>query len=380
MALAKGSKSGLAYKEESAWGTFATGDFAGLAIVSETLAEQINKVMSAEIRPDRTKPAIRGGNVAAGGSITTDLGVDRFGLFLKHLLTCVPVTTELVDADIDALAEQAYVRGDLVKSNDKFYLCTLGGTVSDMGGGLTHTSGIAAIDGVKFEYLSANDVSVYRHVFTGGNTMPTGGLSFEKSIKGGSSDLFVQFRGGRVDSLDLTIPQEGAVQAAWNLLFKDSVKASATGAGTVTYVAEEPVTGYEAFISFNNGQTTRPVRSGSLKIANSLEADVYCVGERTRREIPEKDRECSGSLDVYFQDATEYDIFKNETVVNTKISFNRNGEFLQFEFPETKFTGSGTPQIAGSGVVTAKLEMSVFRQSAAFDVKATMISLSATLR
>lgn len=380
MSLAKGSKSGLAYKEESAWGTFATGNFAGLAFVSETLAEQINKVMSAEIRPDRTKPAIRGGNVAAGGGFTTDLGVDRFGLFLKHLLTCAVVTTTLEAADISALAAAAYVRGALVKSNGNFYLCTLGGTITTLGGGLTHTSGIAEIDGVKFEFLAADTATVYQHVFTGGVTMPTGGLSFEKSVKGGNSDMFVQFRGGRVDSLDLTIPQEGAVQAAWSLLFKDSVKATSSGAGTVAYVAEEPVTGYEAFISFDNGQTTRPVRSGSLKIANSLEADVYCVGERTRREIPEKDRECSGSLDVYFQDATEYDIFKNESVVNTKISFNHGGEFLQFEFPETKFTGSGTPQIAGSGVVTAKLEMSVFRQTSAFDVKATMISLSSTLR
>ncbi len=380
MALAKGSKSGLSYKEESAWGTFATGNFAGLAFVSETLAEQINKVQSAEIRPDRTKPAIRGGNVAAGGGVTTDLGCDRFGIFLKHLLTCVPVTTPLEAADITALAVGAKVRGDLVKSNNKFYLCTLGGTLTTASPALTHTEGVAELDGVKFEYLCADSETVYSTVFTGGTTMPTGGLSFEKSVKGGDADMFVQFRGGRVDSLDLTIPQEGAVQAAWNLLFKDSVKSSSSGAGTVAYIAEEPVTGYEAFISFNAGQTTRPVRSASLKIGNSLEADVYCVGERTRREIPEKDRECSGSLDVYFQDSTEYDIFKNETVVNTQISFNRKGEFLKFEFPETKFTGSGTPQIAGSGVVTAKLEMSVFRQTAAYDVRVTMISLASALR
>jgi hypothetical protein len=378
MSIAKGAKSGLVWKEETTYGTAPSGNFTGLTFSNESLIENINTIRSEEIRPDRTMPALRGGNVSAGGSISCDFAIDRFGIWLKHLLAASVATTTVT---VSALAAQAYVRGDLAKSNGNVYLCVLGGTITTVGGGLTHTSGYASIDGVKWEYLCADTTSVYQHVFTAGTSMPAGGISMEKQVLGGSAERYIMFRGGRINALDLTVPQEGIIQAAWSLLFKDTnTPAATTAGGTPSYTMEDPVSGYEAFVSFGASNLNRPVRQMSLRISNNFEEDVFALGERIRRELPERRREVTGSLTTYFEDSTEYDNFRNESVVNVLFSMNRLGEFLKFDLGEVKFTGTGTPQIGGPGVVTGTYELTAFKQSGTYDIKATLLSLQATLR
>lgn len=91
--IATGAKSALAYKEEITFNTAPSGNWTGMTFENETLGATIPRVMSNEIRPTRTVPSIRGGNTGAGGNVTADLSVDRYGLFLKHLLAATVVTT-----------------------------------------------------------------------------------------------------------------------------------------------------------------------------------------------------------------------------------------------------------------------------------------------
>ncbi len=527
--IAKGSKSGLSYKVESSWGTAATGNYQALSFVSESLAEARNKFQSNEIRSDRTVPAIRIGNKMPGGSITTDFQIDRFGIFHEHLLMSTTVTTMRLAPS--ALTTASYIRGDIVKSNGKAYLVTVGGTVGTVGGGLTHTSGTAEIDDVVFEYIIASDVasvtvtdagtgyatnptisftggggsgatatatlkalsatvaaggtgyattqvlslvggtstttatftvatvsttavatvtvaaagaytvlpsnavattvapaggtgatltvtwgvgtvtvsaggsgytsaptvvfssgaaagtavlqhSVWSHVMIAGTTSSTG-ISMEKSIIGSDEDKYVQFVGGKVNTLEVSVAQEGIVQTTWGLVFKSSNDNASTQAGTaVTAISEDPVSGFESVISLDNNATIapRPFSGGSFRISNDYDEGVFCIGQDTRREIPERTRQCSGSVTVYWEDATEYDLFKAETSSNVNISFNRNGEYISYNFPEMKFTGNATPSIGSSGTLSSTLEMTMFKQTGSYDCKVTIISLSSTLR
>lgn len=105
--IATGAKSALAYKEELTFNTAPSGNWTGVTFENETFGESIPRVMSNEIRPTRTVPAIRGGNIGAGGNVTADLSVDRYGIFLKHLLAATPVTT----------STGLYATGSLVSNN-----------------------------------------------------------------------------------------------------------------------------------------------------------------------------------------------------------------------------------------------------------------------
>ncbi len=138
------------------------------------------------------------------------------------------------------------------------------------------------------------------------------------------------------------------------------------------YPEDDPVSGYDAFISLDNGQTVRPIREAEFNMTNGIDEDVFCVGERVRRELPEGERMASGRVTTYFEDDDEYQLFKNETVTNVKISFIHEGCYFEIEFPETKLTGSGTPQVGGQGIVTASYDMSMFRNESDYDVKVTV--------
>lgn len=382
MALAKGSKSKVSFWEEATFNTLpavTSQAFTGVSYSSESLVENINKVVSDEIRSDRATPNIRGGNIAAGGGISNDFGPNKCGLLLKHLLGSVATTT----IDPAALAvTTAYVRGDYRKSNARTYLCVESGTSSAaaVSTGLLSTSGQETEGTSVWEYIGAYGASsLKKHAITPGD-LPAAGLLFEKQILGQSTPLVLLFSGCRVNSLGLNIQQEGIVRADWNILsMKAHDKAAVVWSQSISTPSDSPFVGAEVFVSFNGGATSRPVREATLNISNGIEENIYVIGSRHRRDVPEGRREISGNLTTYFEDRTEYDFFKNETEVSVVLSFNRAGQLLVITMPKVKLTGSGTPQVSGAGVLTAQYAIDAFKTSNPNDITVDIYTYATTL-
>ncbi len=386
MSISKGSKSKLLFAPETAFGTPATAvAYKSLFFSSESLVEQIETFQSQDIRPDRQTSAVRGGNIMSGGSVTSDFGIQRHALLLQHLLGISAAPTANVVTVATIATATPYTRGTYGKIGGNLYVVKIGGTYTQIVSPSTDftgfTSGTSSIGGVTWTYVGADTVPVYHYTLTSGIDFPTVGLGFEKQVLGGSSALYVLFAGGRVDSLELSITQKDIVKATWMLEFLNSTSGSASLAApsSVVLPTDDPVSGYDSFISLNSGTTVRPLRDATLGIKNNIEKDVVFLGNRVRSDLPEGMRQISGRFQTFFQDNAEYTLFKNETVIPLTISMLHGGEYISFVMGEVKLTGSGTPQISGQGVVSCSFDYTAFIQSGANDLVCHIYSLSNAL-
>lgn len=379
MSLATGAKSALRVKEETSYGVAPSGNWEEMSFNSESLQNQINTVISNEVKANRTVGSIRGGNKMAGGSIGMDVYSSKLGLFYRHLLRASAVSTTVTVA---ALSATTLTRGTYVSSNTKVYVAVNGGAVTagDVTTGLTHTTGEVALTNVTFQYVCATAASVYQHLLVGDADLPTVGLAFEKSVKGSTAQTYFPYLGGRVGEMNFQIPQEGIVTIDMAMLFKSGSDGSVSSlAGTPTSTADEPVTGFNTEIVVNS-VVQSIIQSGSIRITNNLDANAFVVGSRSRKDIPLGRREVTGSLTQFFEDLTAYNLFIGETSFPILASFLYNGCFTEISMPECKFTG-GTPQpqIAGNGTVTCTYNFNAYLDSGAHDVRIKLCNLVATI-
>lgn len=377
--IAKGSKSGLLWKQESALNTKPTGNWNQLPYNSESLAENINPIQSEDMRIDRRNTAIRGGNISSGGGIVHDFGLMRELPLFRHLLASGAAAAGSAVTVPALAASTAYSRGDFVKNTgNDIYVCVIGGTTdaSVTSGDLTVTAGRQVVLGASstelvFEFAAPAATAIYEHTFTGGTDFLATGLAFEKQVKGGDADLFIVHTGCRINSLDLRIEQEAIAKATWNILSRTSTKYGTTQGGTPNFLAQNPVTGYNALVSLanDNGSVQRLVKSANLQITNNIDEQVYCLNRRSRSDLPEGTRRATGNVSFYFQDTAEYDYFKNESTLSMKLSFVYGGAWLEIHLPEVKLFGAGSPQVSGAGPVMGGLDFTAFNLNGAYDIR-----------
>ena len=394
MAIAKGAKSRLAWKEESAIGTVATGNFNYRPLTTESLDTAIETIQGEDIREDRATPNLRGGNISVGGNLTHDFGIANQGLpWLRHLLAAGEAANGSAYSLSAIAASTAYKRGDYVLgTSDGVYLCVYGGT-TDAGIVQTSLSG-TTVSGrenitsttstpLVFEYVGADGTDIYEHTLTAGSTFAAGGLSLEKMILGGTADLYIMFIGCRLNGLDLNMTQRGIVKASWDILGITNTSGASSGAGTPASLAEVPVVGHDIYIhmadSYNGVNNNQIWREGTLRVQNGIDADAFVLGSRYRIDVPEGQRQVNGSLTAYFVDSTQYNQFINETTITMGISMIRDGDFLRFEFPEVKLTGNGAPKISGAGLMTMQFDWTAFKNAGAHDVRVIARNQTQTL-
>jgi hypothetical protein len=370
MAIAKGSKSELLWKVESSYGTAPTGNWNSLPLNNESLTEQIDTITSDDIMANRETPSVRGGNIAAGGSITHDLGPLRTLAFFAHMIGATIGAPTTLTAPSAIAVTTPYNRGDyvLAAAGGTIWCCRRGGsTPAAVAGLLTGTGIVELTGGTIWEYVAPNATSIYEYTLTPNVDFPAAGIAFEKAIKGGNSNLFLQWLGGRINGCELSVPQNGPVKATYNLLTKKPTKLAVTGAGTPTTVAEDFFTGFDAYVHLNDTQGAggKVFQDFSASFSNNIDEGVYCIGERDRTDLPEGRKSYGGRLGMYFLDATEYDIFKNETEVSLMLTLIKAGRKIKIEWPEVKLTGSGAPTISGQGAITQSFDWTAFYQDGA---------------
>lgn len=377
--VGRGSKSKFAWKPEKAvagYGINPGGNFNYVTFSADTFSNTINEIKSDEMRSDRSTPSVRGGNIQTGGSITTDFSLTRFGGWLAHLLGQTPTTTTIT---VPAAANTtAYIVGDIVSANSKKYLCITAGTTgaavaTDLTGstlGTRITSGTA-----EFVYICPSATAVLSHVLTPSVDYPVNGLHFEKAILGQDTPFYVIYAGGRMNSLSLTLAQEGIAKAAWDLLFAGrSAGSSSSVAGTPVDIVEDPAVGYECQIQID-GVTSAIMKDASLSINNNCEADLFVMGSRYRRTIPPGSRTITGTLNALFDSQANYDRFIAESEFTLRFILQHGNAYMEILLPETKMFGDPVPKITGPGALMSAINFTSFRQDSAADIQITMKNL-----
>lgn len=362
MSIARGSKSAVRFIPESTYGTRPGGNWYETPFLSESIGGTINEIISNEIRSDRSVPAVRGGNISSSGALNYDFSLVRFGIFLQHLFGRAFTTTTIATPDAADLT--AYNRGDIVQVGANDYLCVTGGTTDDVSVDLvsTATNQILTSGDAEFVFAGTALTNKYQHTLTSSSDFLTGGISLEKAILGGDDNFFAVFSGGRIGSLDVTIPQEGIVQSVWNMTFSEKItRPNATVAGTPVILSDDPVTGFEAAVAINDVVST-VLKEASFKVDNMLEPE-HVVGRRTVEEIVPKRLEMSGNVTMLFRNVDDYDRFLNEETFSLTFSFYRGSNFLSIKFPEVKMFGDPTPKIASTGAVTLAFTWRAFKQN-----------------
>lgn len=296
MSIAAGSKARVIYIKESTWGTTPVGStlWKGCRLVGDSLQANINNFESNELRSDRTVMFQRPGNKAAGGEIRSELSAEGFSQFW-----------------LDLLAHQ-YVRGT----------DTVGGNP------YTHT-------------LKAGS---YQNV----------GFSIEK----GFTDInqYFVYTGCRMNTLSINCPQEGIVTANWGVLCKQETDPTGSSQdSTVTFPTGDPFVGFECAIVEGGAVTLAIAQSATIQINNGYRDNVYVLGSDVRKDLPPGKRHCSGSLVLYFEDATMYNKFKQQTDTSLKFTFtNSASNTLEIYFPKVRYGGgSPTPVLNDDGPIQA---------------------------
>lgn len=385
MPIAKGSKSELLWKLESSYGVAPAGNWNSLPVNNESLDEQIESVTTDDIMANRETPAVRGGNITGGGSITVDLAPTRTLFWLAHMIGATPGAPSVLGAPSAIAVTTAYNRGDyvLAGAGGTIWCCRRGGTTPAAVAGLLTGTGIVELSGgTVWEYTAPNGTALQQYVFTPNIDFPTGGFAFEKAIKGGNANLFLQYLGCRIQGVEINCPQTGPVKATYNVLAKKINKIAATAGGTPTLAAEDFYMGFDAYVHVNDTQGAggKVHREFSANFNNNVDENCFVVGERERFDMPEGRKSYGGKLSMYFLDATEYDIFKNETEISLMLTLMRAGRQIKIEWPEVKIFGSGDPKISGQGAITQDFDWTAFYQDgAAKPWKITATNLSATL-
>jgi hypothetical protein len=406
MSLAKGTASSVVYKEEAALNEVPVNSGAAaryLSFVSESFGGNINQVVSEEIRSDRAVAAVRGGNISAGGTITTEFGPFKNGIFLKHLMGKAPTAWADRGPDLDVYdATKFYNRGNIVRSvavSGDIWLCTKGGNPAGAFDDAENTAILGTTEWQKMaEAATSIGVNVFTPQTTAGAFLATG-LTFEKMLKGGVANSFIQFGGVRVNSVTFNIQQEGIVRADWAMLAHrqynmanvftgaPAIGAASTdqpfiGADCVVYMGRsaaatllDPMVAGDA--AENTLLTPRPIREATITISNQFSEDINTIGERFRREVPEGVRQISGSFTSYFENADEFEAFLGEETVTLEFVFICNSKMVVIRLPYVKISGDGTPKISGPGVLTGTYNFTAFKLGAEDDVKISIWGVQA---
>lgn len=306
-----------------------------------------------------------------GADLASDLGAAA-GTLMERVVSGDTTWVLFAFAIVAAADSTAYSRGDYILSGNNTYLCTKEGTsasnISSVA--LAHTTGEVQNGTAFFEFYGVTaSKALYKHVVIPGTTLETGGLSVEHIVDiGTATPTHFQFVGGRVNTLGITVPQEGIVDLSMGLLFQDLVSADSTSGFTgSSTTSDEPITGFQAALAIfpitGGGGINTSMSDLNLNFTNNFDENVYVIGKRFRHDLPVGRREVTGSMTAFFESLTEFNFFANETEVRLEVTMNVLGQLVKLIFPENKFTGgSPTPEISGPGTVTSSFEFQTFKQ------------------
>ena len=162
------------------------------------------------------------------------------------------------------------------------------------------------------------------HTFTPGTTIPSFLLAVGRDVKEH------QYVGCVMNSMSIDIIPDDSVNASFDVVARKELPTATIQ--TPTYpdfdIAERAFGGVEmaALIGAAEaaGAATTLIESISISVENSFQADAFSVGSEFLQKNIVAEHAVTGSLDLRFDDTTEYDIFIADTQRMVKFTGNRD--------------------------------------------------------
>lgn len=188
----------------------------------------------------------------------------------------------------------------------------------------------------------------YLHKFTIAAQPPVG-LTIEVNR---DACAFV-YDGCQVQGVTLENAVDGTVLFSMDVLGESETTAAAS---TPTFPGDKPIH-WAQITTITAGSYTFAAEVGRVTIANTLAADRYKLGTKTRKGIGRNGRRIvSGSFTIEFEDVTQYNAFLADTEQAVTITWtgatigSGNSYALSLSMPRCVLSGD-TPAVAGPGVI-----------------------------
>lgn len=215
--------------------------------------------------------------------------------------------------------------------------------------------------------------TVYDHVFTPGNVLPSYTLEMYDTL------MIRRIAGSKLDTLSLAVEAGGdGVLTAEGSWFAQSI-ADEAAAASPSYNDQLPFS-FNGVDVTKGGSATTEVRSMELEISNNLKDDHYVLSSsKNVSEIPEGMREVTGSVEMFFKSKADYTAFMAGTKDSLKFTFTgaiisgTYSEKLILDLPDISYDAFEVPLDGPDDEIVATMEFTaLYDSNSAYEVQATL--------
>ena len=189
-----------------------------------------------------------------------------------------------------------------------------------------------------------------------GNVLKAGILRKSFTIERYFQDIgqYLRYRGTQVDTLQLTMNTGGVVGITFGLWAKAMDVAAAAIVGS-TYAPATTTSPMDALTgTVNEGGVPIAVATQvSLNLANNLNPR-FVIGSAESLEPSIGRSNLTGTVDAYFENATLYNKFINETSSSLSVQCSDGVDTYTFLVPKLKYSGGDVP-VSGEGPVSISM-------------------------
>lgn len=362
MTIGSGSRVQLAIVEEVSFGTVPASAMMPIRFKGSKLDYKLQGFTSEEVRSDRQIRDFRLGMKSVEGSLDVELSVGSHDALYEGALagawtvgtavaSCTTIAGNKIHRATGSWFTDGYLPGDIVAATS-FVNTSNNGTmrVSAISiDGLDMT--INAVAGAAFtKTITASDTG--GSVNLKGKRLKCGTTMKWYSIEQFFSDLtqYRAFKGVAVNEMTMKIQPKAIAEATFTFLGQDTMAFQTTQIASSYSVVStnSPLDGFSGGL-WEGGSASSLVTGLDIKLANGRTIEGV-LGSRVTPAIFEGRANVTGSATVFFQDATAYNKFINETTSSIDILMvDPNGtDFLRVVVPACKFSsGNIDPKAEG---------------------------------
>ena len=354
MTIATGSRVSIGYIAEETRGTTpGTPQLKALRTTSRNINVEKGTIQSEEVRSDRQIADVRHGMVRVTGDFGFELGLRSYDDILEACLsgTWAQVTVSGTPDLAAVAASHKVVRAAGSWLTDGFrvgdYVTTAGFSNSANNRTAIRVSAVTSTDLV----LDVGSVALVDEASAAGPTVTYVGrrlgigttlrtFTIERAFNDAS--LFEVFRGVAINTLAISLQPEQMVRATAGLIGLQHNTVASSTISAAAYTAAPGTSPFSAFDgSMYEGNTKIGVVTGLELSLDNTRTLAGVVGSPYSPDIFEGEANVTGTVSVFFDSATLFNKFLNETETSIAVRCNdvNGADFISLVLPRVKYTG-----------------------------------------
>jgi len=353
MTLASGATVGIVYVEETTQGETPGSTYYTLRTTNRNINLTKNTLQSNERRSDRQIATVRHGFNQVSGSLGFELSVEAYDDMLEGatggewaVLTNTVNATAAASDDSFTLSTSdwytlGYQIGDIIDvsgyadggNNAQFRIATIVNdkiTVTNVDGTAATTVADEAGGGDEVFALTGKQLKIGTELYT---------YTFERQF----TDItqYQNFKGCAINQMSLSIQPEAIVGGTLDIvgMSAPAIAGSSLDDTPEAAATAEPLSAFEGTL-YEGGTEIAVVTGIDFQIANNRTLEGV-VGADTSPAVFEGDSVITGTLTVFFEDATLINKFVNETAssIDLRLDDLDGTNFMRFHFGNVKYMG-----------------------------------------